>query len=218
MICKRLVLLAIVSCALMTSACSTAARDYSAYRAHMPESILVLPPLNNTVEVNAPYTYLSTITMPLAEAGYYVYPVAVVDQMLKDNGLPSPGEMHTVSLAKIDEIIGADSVLYVHITDWGQKYQVLASVTLVKADVRLVDVKTGTELYSGQVFASDSSGGSGSLLADLIIAAAEQVIDSTIDQTYELSRRASMGFAHDQKNGLLPGPRSPKHTADPRGR
>jgi hypothetical protein len=215
---RNLAVWPLAACLMMLSACSTASRDYSAYRAHMPDSILVLPPLNDTVEVNAPYTYLSTITMPLTEAGYYVYPVAVIDQMLKDNGLPSPGEMHTISLAKIDEIIGADSVLYVHITEWGQKYQVLASVTRVRANVRLVDVKTGTELYAGEVYANDSSGGSGDLLADLIIALAEQIIDSKVDQTYELSRRASTSLVSDPNNGLLPGPRSPKHTTDIRGR
>lgn len=208
----------VVLWALMTSACATTGRDYSAYRAHMPESILVLPPLNDTVEVNASYTYLSTITMPLAEAGYYVFPVVVVDQMLKDNGLPSPGEMHTISLSKVDEIIGADSVLYVRITDWGQKYQVLSSVTRVRASVQLVDVKTGTELFSREVYASESSGGSGSLVGDLILAAAEQIIDSAVDQTQPLSRRASIGLASDPNNGLLPGHRSPKYSLDTRGR
>lgn len=40
-----------------------------------PRSILVLPPMNSSVDVNAPYSYLSTISTPLAEKGYYVFPV-----------------------------------------------------------------------------------------------------------------------------------------------
>ncbi|MGI9451142.1 MAG: GNA1162 family protein, partial [Geminicoccaceae bacterium] len=50
----------------------TKPKDYSAYnnyRANLPASILVLPPTNQSVEVNAPYSYLSTITAPVAEAG-----------------------------------------------------------------------------------------------------------------------------------------------------
>jgi hypothetical protein len=40
------------------------------------------------------YIYLSTLTKPLAEKGYYVLPVAVIDQFLKENGLPTPAEMN----------------------------------------------------------------------------------------------------------------------------
>ncbi len=59
--------------------------DYSALENSRPRSILVIPPLNNSVEVNAPYVFLSTITAPLAEKGYYVFPVAVIDRFLKEN-------------------------------------------------------------------------------------------------------------------------------------
>jgi hypothetical protein len=47
--------------------------NYSNYRAHFPQSILVLPPLNETTDVGATYGYLSTVTQPIAEMGYYVY-------------------------------------------------------------------------------------------------------------------------------------------------
>ena len=86
----------------LTAACATMEQhDYSAYREHMPRSILVLPPLNESVDVNASYVWLSTITNPVAERGYYVFPVAVVDAFMKDNGMPGPDEMHGVSLEKL---------------------------------------------------------------------------------------------------------------------
>ena len=85
--------------------------DYSAYHQHMPRSVLVLPPLDNSMEVDAGYAYLSTVTEPLAERGYYVFPVAVVDRMLRDNGLPGAGEMHQVPLSRLGEVFGADAVL-----------------------------------------------------------------------------------------------------------
>ncbi len=61
--------------------------DYGAYVQHMPASILVIPPRNESVEVMAPYIYLSTITRPLAERGYYVFPVAVIEKLMKENGI-----------------------------------------------------------------------------------------------------------------------------------
>ncbi len=130
------------------SACATVQQqDYSNFRDHRPRSILVLPPLNESLEVDASYIYLSTISRPLAECGYYVFPVAVIDAFLKENGLPTPGEMHNIPLDKIHNILGADAVLYVTIEDWGQKFQVLSSNTVIKARARLVHVTSGKTLW-----------------------------------------------------------------------
>jgi hypothetical protein len=192
--------------------------DYSAYRAHLPRSILVLPPRNESVEVDATYSYLSTITLPLAEAGYYVFPVAVIDQLLKDNGLPTPDEMHMASLAKIGEIIGADAVLYLTIEEWGQKYQVLSSTTVVNARARLVDVASATTLWEGQAKAVEGSGGGGDVVAMLIIAAVEQIIESTSDRAHEVARQANAAMIFNPDQGLLYGPRNPKFETDVRGR
>ncbi|MBL0717335.1 MAG: DUF799 family lipoprotein [Desulfosarcina sp.] len=55
----------------LTSACTTIPPyDYSAFERSKPRSIVVIPPKNNSIEVNAPYIYLSTLTRPLAEKGY----------------------------------------------------------------------------------------------------------------------------------------------------
>ena len=147
--------------AVLAAACnSVEPYDYTLFREHPPRSILVLPPLNNSLEVDASYSYLSTVTQPLAEQGYYVFPVAVVDALMRENGLPTPGEMHTVSLDRIADIFGADSVLFVTLTDWGTSYQVIDSSTRVTAEARLVDVRSGTEIWSGSntAYYSASSG------------------------------------------------------------
>jgi hypothetical protein len=104
--------------------------DYTAFKKSKPRSIVVIPPKNNSIEVNASYIYLSTLTKPLAEKGYYVLPVAVIDQFLKENGLPTPAEMNGIPLEKIREHTGADAVLYVEIEEFGQKYLVLSSVKM----------------------------------------------------------------------------------------
>ncbi|HYC00556.1 MAG TPA: GNA1162 family protein [Candidatus Limnocylindrales bacterium] len=192
--------------------------DYSAFRTHQPKSILVLPPMNQTVAVEAPYSYLSTVSMPLAEAGYYVFPVGVVDAFLKENGLPTPGEMHSVPVQKLGEVFGADSVLYVTITEWGQKYVVLSSNTIVAAEARLLDADTGIQIWQGKVRLVQQSGGSGNLVADLIVAVVEQIIDSSTDQARLLSRPANFALLTHQQTGLPPGPRHPAYASDSRGR
>jgi len=181
--------------------------DYTALQNSKPRSIVVIPPLNNSVEVGAPYVFLSTISRPLAEKGYYVFPVSVIDNFLKQNGLPTPAEMNTIPLDKIREHIGADSVLYVSIEEWGQSYQLVSSVTVVKAHLKLVDTRTGKLLWHSTAFAQKSSGdGGGGPLGALIGAIVEQIASSIIDHTPVLSRQANSHAVFNSVNGLLNGP------------
>lgn len=211
----RIPRLAAIAPLVLASACATIeSYDYTAYREHMPRSILVLPPLNESIEVNASYVWLSTISMPLGEAGYYVFPVAVVDAFMKDNGLPGPDEMHSVSLQKLREVFGADAVLYVTIEEWGQKYVVLSSNTVVRARARLVDTATGTEIWQGRADLTESSGGGSSDVLSMVInAVLEQIIDTTTDATRGVARQANLQMVYDRRVGLLPGPRSPTKDA-----
>lgn len=218
MIRRYLGLCAVAAASLLATGCATApGYDYSAYRADPPRSILVLPPINNSVDVNAPYVYLSTVTRPLAEAGYYVYPVAVVDAFMKENGLSEPPEMQSVPLNKIDEIIGPDAVLYATIEDWGQKYHVLSSDTTVDVSARLIDADTGTLLWDGSARAIEGSNSNqGGLLAAVIVAVVEQIVDTSADRTREVSRMANFNMVGDRTDGLPLGPYNPEHVTDPR--
>ncbi len=201
----------VLVCVLLISACETTAPyDYTQLIEHKPRSILVLPPANNSVEVNAPYTFLSTISQPLAEKGYYVFPVAVVDTYMKENGLPTPEDMHAVPLDKLREQFGADSVLYVTIQSWGQSYQVLSSKAEVKATVRLVDARSGEKLWSGTAYAvQESSDGGGGLAGALIGAVITQIAGSVVDYTPQLSKTANSNLINNKNNGLLFGPYAP---------
>jgi hypothetical protein len=194
--------------------------DYTLYRSRMPRSILVLPPVNSTTTIEANYIFLSTASRPLAEAGYYVFPVAVVDAYMKENGLPTADEMHGVSLKKIREVFGADAVLYFTIESWGQKYYVIASQTVVNASARLVDVETGQTLWTGKALAVRDSGAGapGGIFGALIAAAIHQLVFSMVDQTHELSRLANTTMVFNSNNGLLLGPRNPEYGNDKRGR
>jgi hypothetical protein len=201
-----------VGAALMLAGCATPTPyDYTNYRLHPPRSILVLPPLNESTAVRGTYSYLSTVTFPLAELGYYVFPVAVVDQFLKENGMPTAGEMHQVPLNKVAEIIGADAVLYVTLQQYGSKYQVINSATIVQVKARLVDTKTGLLLWEGVGMAQQNSGGSGNLFADLIAAAITQAINSGTDAAHDTCRPANMNLFYTKNYGLLYGPYSPEY-------
>jgi hypothetical protein len=198
---------------LLIAGCASPPYDYTNYRAHPPRSILVLPPLNETTAVQGTYSYLSTITLPLAEKGFYVFPVAVVDHFFKENGMPTAGEMHQAPLQKIRQIFGADAVLYITLKEYGSKYQVLNSATRVVARGKLVDAATETVLWEGTVAAEEHSGSSGNILGDLIAAAVVQVINQAGDHAHDVARKANAQFAI-KDHGLLYGPYHPKYGTD----
>lgn len=181
--------------------------NYDALIAAKPRSIVVIPPANHSLEVDAPYIYLSTISRPLGNKGYYVFPVAVIDAFMKENGLPTPEEMNLVALDKIHQNIGADAVLYTTINDWGQKYNIISSNTVVNVSMRLVDARTGAQLWDASISAvrsSDSS--SNSLIGNLLSAVATQIANSISDQTEEVSRMAVNQAIYQPQKGLLEGP------------
>ncbi len=196
------------------AACATTKPyDYTNFRQSRPRSILVLPPLNNSTDVRATYGYLSTVTRPLAEMGYYVFPVAIVDQFLKENGLPSPGEMHQAPLDKLASIFGADSVLYITLTAYGTKYRIISSDTTVEAHAKLVDAKTGLLLWEGDGFAQeDSGGGGGGLIGALVSAALSQAVNSSVDTAHEVSKQANYNLFSSGAGGspILYGPYRPE--------
>jgi len=204
---RRIALFGIFVILLTGCVAPTVPYDYAALKKSRPRSILVIPPFNNSVEVNAPYIFLSTISKPLAEKGYYVFPVAVIDQFLKENGLPTPAEMNNIPLDRIGDHIGADAVLYATIVDWGQKYQLLTSTTIVHSTLRLVDVRTGDLLWQATVRGQRSSDDAGAgLFGALINALATQVAGSVSDSTPQLSSFANKMSVYNPANGLLHGP------------
>jgi len=184
--------------------------NYEALLAASPRSIVVIPPKNDTVEVDAPYIYLSTISRPLAEKGYYVFPVAMIDNFMKENGLPTPEEMNNVPLDKIYENIGADAVLYVNINQWGQKYNVVSSKAMVSVSMKLVDARTGNLLWDGAASAVKEPGSScGGLVGMLVSAVANQIVGSISDATPQLARTANQTVLNTPNQGLLNGPYAP---------
>ncbi|CAG2136678.1 Putative lipoprotein/NMB1162 [Cupriavidus yeoncheonensis] len=190
--------------------------DYAAFKASRPRSILVLPPLNESPDIKATYGMLAQATAPLAESGYYVLPVALVDETFRQNGLTVPGDIHATPVAKLRQIFGADAALYVTVAEYGSKYQVISSVTRVAASAKLVDLKTGDVLWNGTaVAATDSSSSGGGLIGMLVNAAITQAINHSLDASYKVAATTSYRLlSAGQPGGILYGPRSPKYQSD----
>jgi len=182
------------------------------------DSILVLPPINETSDVTATYGMLSQMTLPLAESGYYVVPVAVMDETFKQNGLTNAAEIQQTSPAKLREIFGADAALYSKVSQYGTVYRILASATVVSASAKLVDLRTGDVLWQGRASASSDEGGNsggGGLIGMLVTAAVKQIANTLMDQSHSVAAYTSTRMlSAGPPNGLLYGPHSPKYGTD----
>ncbi|KWE88611.1 hypothetical protein WL80_18025 [Burkholderia ubonensis] len=216
-------LLSVLSIVALLSACAQPVKhaDYTAFKKSQPRSILVLPPVNETSDVAATYGMLSQMTLPLAEAGYYVVPVAVMDEAFKQNGLTNAAEIQDVPPAKLREIFGADAVLYSKVSKYGSVYQVIDSTTVVTASAKLVDLKTGDVLWQGKGSASGKElgnnvnvGGFG-IVGMLVQAAVKQITHSLTDEAHDVAGLTSNRLlSAGPPTGLLYGPRSRKYGTD----
>ena len=202
---------------LIGCASKQASYDYTAFKAAKPRSIVVLPPLNNSPEVNAGNSVYAQVTYPLAEAGYYVLPVAVVGETFKQNGMTDAADIHGLDARKLNEIFGADAGLYLTISRYGSSYTVIDSVTVVSVDAKLVDLKTGALLWQGAASASSNEGnnsGGGGLIGALVTAAVKQIINTSTDASHPIAGTANARLlSAGVPNGLLYGPRSERYLA-----
>jgi len=206
---------------LLASGCATsAAKDYSLFRENMPRSILVLPPLNESEDINAGFAYLSIASEAIGEKGFYVFPVAVVDTLMRENGLTSAADMHALPLSSIDEITGADAVLYITLEQFGQKFEGLDKTTRVRARASLVDVGSGQELWQNTIdhqHGGNRGNASGYVLNTLIAAPVGQLFSSVSDRVHAEARLAHYRLVTPTGRGLLFGPRHPLHGSEETG-
>lgn len=207
--------LALLLATALLGGCATPppARDYSAFLKAKPATLLVLPPVNESPDVKATPGVWSHATRPLAEAGYYVLPVTLVDETFRQNGIFTANDAQDIAPAKLREFFGADAAVYIKVKKYGTAYAVIASETRVEVEGRVVDLRSGELLWEGKAFATSaeqqqqSQGG----LAGLLIAAlVNQVVGTATDAAYRWGGIANARLLGAPiYNGILPGPRSP---------
>ena len=188
--------------------------DSTAFKQTNTKSILVVPPTHSTPSVRATHSVLAQVTLPLAESGFYVMPVSLVAESLKQNGVTQASDAHDISLDKLHEVFAADAVLYLNVTEYGTVYKVLASETSVAVQARLVDGRTGDLLWAGTARAStaEQQNNNQGLVSMLITAVVTQVISSIRDDSHPMAGLATRRLlSAGAPQGMLYGPRSPHY-------
>ncbi len=160
-----------------------------------PLSILVLPPINMTTAADAKEYYATTIAEPLSFAGYYIYPIEVTTDILKNEGLYDTEVLGGLSPEKFKQFFGADAVLYIKILKWNTSYYVIGGNVTVSVDFLLKSTTTGKDLwkYDGTIVV-DTTGGSGGSggLAELIVKVVATAIQTAATDYVPIAKRANI--------------------------
>lgn len=186
-------------------------QDMSAFTAAAPRSILVVPTINKSLDVDAPNYVLSTLPVPLAEKGYYVFPVNTTKFVLEQEGMYEADRIHNEPTERLAKLFGADAVLYVKINRWDAQYLIIAATVTVDFDYRLVN-KDGTEIWKEHktMQYSPQNNNSGSPLAALIGAVISAAITRAAPNYLPLTQQANQQVFVLGPNALPDGPYRPK--------
>lgn len=139
-----------------------------------PITILVVPAINFSTAANAPNLYASTINEPLSNAGFYVLPIELTNQLLRNEGLSQGEQLKDVPPQKFAKYFGADAVLYVTIRKWDTNYFIIGGNVTVGIKFDLKSTKTGLTLWAYKdqlVIDTSGDSNSGGLLGALIATA-----------------------------------------------
>jgi len=111
-----------------------------------PLSILVMPPINRTTNVEAKEFFHSTLCVPLANQGYYVVPSFLSMEILKKESAYDSEMFLNSSIQKFGEVFGADVALFTIISKWDKSG--IGGTVKVEVEYILKSTKTNEILYT----------------------------------------------------------------------
>lgn len=95
--------------------------QYAAMYNDMPITLLVMPPINNTSNVEAKDLLYTSISRPLAEAGYYVISPLLAMDILKAESAYDAEMFIDKPLTMFRDYFGADAVVFSQIDEWTKR-------------------------------------------------------------------------------------------------
>lgn len=173
---RNLLLSILAALALSGCVAQPTKKDQSAFIATAPRSILVVPLVNRSLDVDAPNYVLTTLPVPIAEKGYYVFPVNTTKYVLEQEGLYEGERIHDHPTPSLARLFDADAVLYVTIHRWDAQYVLIATTVTVEFEYKMVS-REGNEIWAerkSMVYQpqNDSSGHPLAVLIGVLVKAA----------------------------------------------
>lgn len=199
---KRFVYLLLIcsvltSCGMLESV--TRESQYAKMYEEKPITLLVMPPINNSANVEAKDLLYTSISRPLVEAGYYVFSPLLAMDILKAESAYDAENFFDASLTAFNDYFGADAVVFSVIDKWAKKGMG------IQANIRYV-IKSA---YTSEVLFDRScdlyldlsvNSGTGSVLGALVDLAASAINTAVTDHIIA-ARKANYFIFRDIPRG-----------------
>lgn len=131
-----------------------------------PLTILLMPPINKSTEVEAKLGLYTSLAIPLVNKGYYVMPSNMALDILRDQSAYDSELFIDRPMTKAGEAFAVDAVLFTIIHEW--RKVATSSLVEVTIEYRLKSTKTNKILFQrkGEIEVRPNNQ-TGSLIADI---------------------------------------------------
>ncbi len=163
----------LVSILLSLYSCGTSkTKSYPNMYGEMPSSILFLPVVNKTTSSEAPLLFATTVAEPLANSGFYIFPIEVTNEFFIREGITLGDQLKGIAPVKYSQMFGADAILAVTIHKWDTNYYLVGGNVTIELECIITSTKTGNVLWSQRkTHVVPTTSSSGNILVDMIATA-----------------------------------------------
>ena len=194
------------SCGMFNSV--TRESQYAKMYEEKPITLLVMPPINNSANVEAKDLLYTSISRPLAEAGYYVISPLLAMDVLKAESAYDSEMFFDAPLTAFQNFFGADAVVFSVIDSWTKKglgIQTKIRYVIKSAYTNEILFDRSCDLYLDLSINSGTGGALGALI-DL----AASVINTAATDHIIAARKANYFIVRDIPRGKY----SPQYMQD----
>ena len=154
-----------------------------------PVTLLVMPPINNTANVEAKDLLYTSISRPLVEAGYYVLPPILTMDILKAESAYDAELFFEAPVGQFGTVFGADAVIFSVIDKWAkQGVGISAKIRYVMRSTRTNEVlfDRSCDLFLDTSVSTSSKG-----LLGLVLDVALTAVNTALTDHIEAARKAN---------------------------
>jgi len=119
---------------------------YSGIYQEKPLSLLIMPPINRSTDVQAKEFFHTTLNVPIINAGYYVIPPFLSMEILKKESAYDSEMFIDQPLGIFQKVFGADMALFTIINKWDKSS--VGSKVMVEVEYVIKSTQTNEVLYS----------------------------------------------------------------------
>lgn len=173
--------------------------QYALMYENMPGTLLVMPPINNTSHVEAKDLLYTSISRPLAEAGFYVISPLLAMDILKAESAYDAELFIDSPLTMFKNYFGADAVVFSQIDDWTKRgfgIETKIRYIIKSATTNEILFDRSCDLYLDL----SQNSGSGGIVGALVDMAASAIVTAATDHI-EAARKANYFIFRDIPRG-----------------